>query len=61
MKNNLSFESIHKVQERNRDVNLILNYHFRVHKLIKKAVPMITKRKVLTIRAGRTGWDVPAR
>lgn len=61
MKNNLSFENTHKIQERNRDVNSILNYHFRVRKLMRKAVPMITKMKVLTIRTGRTGWDVPAR
>lgn len=55
------FENTHKIQERNRDINLILNYHFRVRRLMRKAVPMITKTKVLPIRTGRTGWDVSAR
>lgn len=40
---------------------MILIYHFRVRKLIRKAVPMITKMQVLTISAGRTGRDVSAR
>lgn len=61
MKNNPGFEKTHKIGERKRDENLILIYHFRVRKLIRKAVPMITKMQVLTIRAGKTVRDVSAR
>lgn len=52
---------MHNIQESNKEENLTLIYHFRVRKLIRKAVPMITKMHVLTIRAGRTGRDVSVR
>lgn len=61
IKNKPGYEKMHNIQESNKEENLTLIYHFRVRKLIRKAVPMITKMHVLTIRAGRTGRDVSAR